>query len=318
MINNNATLTRWQKNNMKKNISIALLALFAIGAGVANAQVDEPVLGPPAVTTTSAITLRACPQDEKFCPTTGTGVGRSGPNCEFVCPPAGATGGSIKPRILPPNIRPEVREIRKDIRDESKDMRASTNAAIKEMRGEIKNDREAMEKRAMELRASTTMLRANMKDEAMKKRLEVAHKQADLVNNRLQAAIERVQKLSDRVGAALDKFAAQGVDVTVSRGHLADAKIKLDEARTKAAAVKLAIETAFSNITASSTPKDSMKNAQELVKDTVKAIQDAHGKVAEAISSIKPGQNKPRPATTTAAIVPTSTSTSATGTTTAQ
>src|SRR3989344_3663529 len=165
----------------------------------------------------------------------------------------------------------------------------------------FRDTRTEMEAREKELRASTTAARINMKDEAQKKRLEIARKQTELVTKRLEAAIERVQKLSDRVTERLNKLEAEGVNVTVSRGHIAEAKVKLEEARTKNAAVKLAIETIFASATASTTPKDSFKKVQELVKDTVRSIQEAHRHVALAISSVKPGLNKPRPATTTPA-----------------
>ncbi len=160
-----------------------------------------------------------------------------------------------------------------------------------------------------EIKASTTEMRANIKDKVAEKRLEIAKKQAALVLKRLETAIERVQKLSDRVSDRLTKLEAEGVTTTISRGHLAEAKTKLDEATAKIATIKTATDTAL----ASQTPKEEMKKVQGLVKDTAKTIQDAHRHVALAISTVKPGLNKPRPATTTPA-----TTTSATTATTTQ
>ena len=124
----------------------------------------------------------------------------------------------------------------------------------------------------------------------------------------MEAAIDRVQKLSDRVSEKLNSLEKEGVDVSVSRSHIADAKTKLDEARIKAATLKLTIETAFANVIAnvSSTttlgtaPKNAMKDVQEAVKEVAKVIQEAHKHVALSISTVKPGQNKPRPAATSA------------------
>ena len=45
-----------------------------------------------------------------------------------------------------------------------------------------------------------------------------------------------------------------------------------------------------------------MKDLEALVKDASKTINEAHRHVALAISSLKPGLNKPRPATTTPAV----------------
>lgn len=215
------------------------------------------------------------------------------------------------------DLRGEIRDNRMQVEREIKDLRANATATIKNMREEmklmiasgtpaqIKEMREEMEKRAKELRASTTAKRAEIKDEAMKKRLEIAHKQAELVNKRLDAAIERVAELANRTGKALDTLATKGVNVDASRAKLAEAKVKLDLARTKAAEVKLAMETAF----ASTTPKDSLNEIQSLVKEGTSIVQGAHKLVAEAISLVKPGLNKPR-ATTTAPATTTGTTTS--------
>ena len=250
---------------MNKNIGIALVVLFALGAISASAETTGTTIA-GSVTTTN----------------TGT-VG-------------------LPPR---PPMPPAFRDTRTEMEAREKVLRQTQQASFgdraKEMRGEVKNTREEMEARAKALRASTAAARINMKDEAQKKRLEIARKQTELVTKRLEAAIERVQKLSDRVTERLNKLEAEGVNVTVSRGHIAEAKVKLEEARTKTAAVKLAIETIFASATASTTPKDSFKKVQELVKDTVRSIQEAHRHVALAISSVKPGLNKPRPATTTPA-----------------
>lgn len=297
-----------------KKINIALIALLAFGAVSVSAQRGDGNTDTQHDVTTN--------------PSTGTaGLPPLPPK-----PPAPPAG--IRPPMPPvqqKGVRPEIREVRKDIKDarieikdarkdirnETKDMRASAAAARKDMRGETKenrmetieqikalratttearkNIREEMESRSKELRASTTLARVNMKDEAQKKRLEIARKQTELVSTRLVAATERVQKLSDRVSTTLITLEGKGVDVAVARAHIADATVKLDEARTKVAGVKLAIETAF----VGATPKESMKGVQDLVKDTAKTIQDAHDAVAKAISSIKPGQNRAQATTTT-------------------
>lgn len=156
--------------------------------------------------------------------------------------------------------------------------------------------REEMEARAKSLRASTTVATQKTKDGAQKKRIEVARKQTELVNKRLESAINRVQKLSDRISEKLSSLEKEGVDVSTPRLHIAEVKIKLDNARTKVAAVKLAVEAIF----ADTDQKDAIKNVQTLVTDATIAIKDAHSSVAKAISSIKPGINKQVPATTTA------------------
>lgn len=245
---------------MNKNISIALVALFAFAGITASAQTGG---------TTSA--------------NTGTTITNT---------TAGATGTVG----LPPKPTREQMEARaKELRQKSQTtfgekarLGATTTGAMKANRGE-------------------------MKDEQQKKRLEKASKKMEMVSKRLEIAIERVQKLSDRVAERLTKLEADGVITTVSRGHLAEAKAKLDEARAKSSAVKLSIKTALSagaSATASSTAqKNVMKDVEEAVKSATKVIQEAHKHVALAISTVKPGQNKPHVATSTVPTTTTATTT---------
>lgn len=322
---------------MNKKINIALIALLTFGAGVVSAETSDGMV--------------VCTADAKVCPD-GTSVGRTGPNCEFVC-------GGITVGIITSNIPAFTAEdkMRGWYYGDKKQMKPGTpanwlvrNAGTRSAqwynpgltstkpidtanlpqkpsigmppipRQGISNEgtagREEMEAHAKALRASTTAANLKIKDVAQKKRIEVARKQTEIVNKRLEAAIDRVQKLSDRVAERLTKLEAEGVNTTISRGHLAEAKTKLDEARTKVAALKLTIETAFANVivnvssttTPDTAPKNAMKEVQEAVKEVTKAIQEAHKHVALSISTVKPGQNKPRQATTTQTTAPATTS----------
>jgi len=169
-----------------------------------------------------------------------------------------------------------------------------------------------MEMRAKELNASSSKQHGKIKDEAQKKRLEQARKQVEIVDERIKKAIERVQKLHDRVAERLIKLEANGIDVAPSRAHLEMAKAELDKAHVKAAGVGLTIEMAFASITTSitaptsTTPaqatQNAMKTVQEAVKDVSESIKEAHKHVALAVSSIKPGINKGKSATTSPAV----------------
>ena len=274
---------------MNKNISIVLAVLFAFAGGFnwASAQTTE------ATSATEVVPASGIAIDEP---------------------------GAQKPKPTPYQTREQMEARTKAPRQtqgtsfgEKARLGATTTAAMKA-------NREEMEKRAKEMRADVEKKRATIMDEQKKKRLEIARKQTELINKRLEQAIARVQKLSDRVAERLTKLEAEGVTTTVSRGHLAEAKTKLDEARAKAAGVKVAIETAFAGAiaTASSTPgtapKNAMKEVQGAVKEVAKLIQEAHKHVALAISTVKPGLNKPRTATTT----PTTTAPATTSATTTQ
>ncbi len=277
---------------MNKNIGIALLALLAFTGVTASAETDGSTSA--TVTTTN---------------TTTDGTGTVG------LPPKPTLYAQPKPPLNPElraRMEMEAREkapragvmVPKQTQGATFGEKARLGATTTEA---MKANREEMEKRAKEMRGEVEKKRGEIKDEQIKKRLEQARKKTELVNKRLEHAIERVQKLSDRVAERLTKLEAEGVTTTVSRGHLAEAKAKLDEARTKAIGIKLAIETAFASVpvlaTSTTTPgtaqKNVMKDVQEAVKEVAKVIQEAHKHVALAISTVKPGQNKPRPATTT-------------------
>lgn len=152
-----------------------------------------------------------------------------------------------------------------------------------------------------------------------------AQKQIELVTGRIDAAIARVQKLSDRVSQRLDVLEKTGYDVSASRAFIVEANATLNDARAKVAGIApqtaiIATGTASSTdatVTAPAvtTPKEALNNVRALVKDIITTLQSAHRSVAEAISSIKPGQNKIAPTvaatSTPAATVDTTSTTTA-------
>ncbi len=291
---------------MKKNISIAVALLFVLGGfNWVNAETAVATSADVSVTTmnTGATTAGAAgiAIDEPGVPKPKQN-NRQTPKRDF-----GDRAKELRASTTANKreVRGQTKESRKEMEKRAKELHASNTEGRKEVRGEMNDRREQMEKHAKELRASSTVAREKMKDKEQKKRLEKAQKQLEMISKRLDGAIERVQKLSDRVTERLNKLEKDGINVTVSRGHILEAKAKLDEARTKVAAVKLSIEVALTTgatRTATSTsPKDVMKDVQDAVRETVKIIQEAHKHVVLAISTIKPGYNKQRPATTTPA-----------------
>lgn len=273
---------------MKKIISIALVAFVALGATFASAQTGE-------VSTSVSVTGASTSVQ------TGAGIRATGT-------------AQMSPEMRSQRAEMEMRA--KALRQTQgatfgeKAMRASTTAAIKDMRGEYKENhaemRIEMDARTKAMRASTTATHMMMKDGEQKKRFEQASKKAHAVVERLNAAIARVQKLSDRLSERLTKLEAEGVVTTSARAHLVEAKAKLSLATTQVASIKLSIETtraAAATTTATTTvkteSKEAFKQVHEQVKEATKTIKEAHNHVALAISSVKPGQNKPRPATTT-------------------
>lgn len=273
---------------MKKTIGFIVVAFIALTGAFASAQTGD---------VSTSVTVDA---------TTNSGVRDT---------------SSYEVKMEMQNRRTEMEERAKAMRQTQgatfgeKASRASTTAAIKDMRGDYKENHAAMrvemEARAKALRASTTKAHMMMKDGDQKKRFEHASQKAGAVVERLNAAIARIQKLSDRVSERLTKLEAEGVLTAAARAHLVEAKASLALASTQVSSIKLSIETTLAGAatsTVKSESKDAFKQAHELVKGATKTIKEAHNHVALAISSIKPGQNKPRPATTTSASATTSVS----------
>ncbi len=113
-----------------------------------------------------------------------------------------------------------------------------------------------------------------------------------LAISRLYAAIDRVQTLADRTKSRIDKLTAQQIDERISLKYLADARLKLDEARAKVAIAKAA-QSSIADVGGRPANSTAMKNAQSFITDATKLISDAERLVTRAVSNIKPGQNKP-------------------------
>lgn len=148
-------------------------------------------------------------------------------------------------------------------------------------------------------RASSTEARASERTDEQTKRVDEARKEVSKIITHLNAAIDRVQKLSDRTVTRINKVSAEGGDVTASKKYLASAAVKLSEARAKVLTIRTTADAALVPGQAAK-DKNIMKKLEVLVRDTTKTIDAAHRLVAQAVSSIKPGLNKPR-ATSTAA-----------------
>lgn len=123
------------------------------------------------------------------------------------------------------------------------------------------------------------------------KRVESVRKELAKTITRLNAALDRVQTLADRTNSRMLKLSTEGGSVAVSRKYLADAKVKLDEARAKIAIAKAAGDAA---LTATQPAKNNaaMKKVEGFVKDATKTIQAAQNLVAKAIANLKPGYKK--------------------------
>ena len=91
---NNTTMS----TGMKAGLWIALVAILGVGAYFIFSGDSEGVNNPDvnATSTASSTGTTFCTMDARMCPD-GTYVGRTGPNCQFVCPTGTTTAGVSYP-----------------------------------------------------------------------------------------------------------------------------------------------------------------------------------------------------------------------------
>lgn len=177
------------------------------------------------------------------------------------------------------------------IRQEIKDIRASSTAEIRDLRDQVKETR-------IDIKAKLTT----------KKQLAVLK----VISNRVRAfekIINQQKDRANRVAAVAAKIKAQGKDTSIADAALLDAQTKLADGLTKLASIK----TTASSTVASSTPGQTLNAVKDIFNQVKEDIKTAHKDIARAISSLKGiGYGKvDRPATTT---LPVATTTNATTT----
>lgn len=215
---------------MKKNLYVGMFALALLFAQSAQAQ-----------TGSVDTSMTVCTMEAKICPD-GSSVGRQGPNCEFAPCPAGV-------RTSPPTrAYPKA---------------STTQAQIKEDRKEFKEE--------------TKEKRENFREDSKEKR-ELAKLQAmvRIVINRLNATIIRLERIVAKLDTRIAKFREKGADVTVATKTSADAKISLADARIKLNAI--VIPTSIATSTATTTKesmKSSIKEIESIIKKAHKAVEEA-------------------------------------------
>lgn len=139
---------------------------------------------------------------------------------------------------------------------------------------------------AAKLKAASSTAKAKTPTSSTTARLQAEQRQMATTVKRLNAALTRVQTLWDRTASRLDKLALQKIDTSISRKYLADAKLKLDEARAKIAIAKAAGDAALS-INQTSKGTAAMKSVNTYINDATKTITAAENLISKSVSNIK-------------------------------
>lgn len=112
-----------------------------------------------------------------------------------------------------------------------------------------------------------------------------------------EQALKNVKKLADRVEEVIVKLESKGNDLSSQRALLADAKAKISVAESDVTA----LENALSATTTLTTRKEVLKSVKTQVEKTKADLKAAHKAVVKVITSLKPGREEKKQATSTEA-----------------
>lgn len=201
----------------------------------------------------------ACPTDAMLCPD-GTYVGRSGPDCKFVCPGSRAPDRSGNPTD------------------------SSNSGPSKTIRDEIEQKKEAVRNTIEERRQNAS--------EKIRGRIDQFIQN---VKERFEAAVNRLEILAGRIESRIAKIEARNIKVEEAKKLLGEAKKDIETARISVTAISFQINIASSTATTTiALMKEAFKTTKDQIEKAKKDLKTAHASLVDVINSLKPGDNKLR------------------------
>jgi iron-sulfur cluster repair protein YtfE (RIC family) len=175
---------------------------------------------------------------------------------------------------------------------------ASTTKATAEKKNIIKTEIDA---RKEAVQNSVREIKQNATDKIK----ENVSKFVQNIINRYDAATARLEKLADRIDSRIAKIEAKNIDVSKAKELLSLARTKIETAKISVIAINFPDDIASSTAAKASTTIASLKEnfkvtktQMEKAKSDIKAAQAA---LVDVVNSLKPGDEKLKNATTTAA-----------------
>jgi hypothetical protein len=172
-----------------------------------------------------------------------------------------------------------------------------TKGTIRTIKDEIEAKREAIKQNVA---SKTDAIKESVEARRQNALNKIIDRIGQFVANiitRYDAAVNRLEILSNRIDSRIAKTEEQKIDVTKAKELLANAKAKIEIAKTST----LNITGNIASSTASSTAE--LKKEYEIVKTEMgKAKEDiktAHAALVDVVNSLKPGNNKTKDASTT-------------------
>lgn len=165
-------------------------------------------------------------------------------------------------------------QVREEVRNEIRQMVASTTDKIKELRDERKVQ---MEQKLQEIKNKYQEQRQTRIAAYMEKMI-----------NRFNAAATRLETLANRLDSHLTNLETKKVDTIEARALLVIAKTKIQVAKDSIILIQPTTDSALQSIDM----KAAFDSVKQIIAATQQTLKDVHAALVDVINSIKPGLNK--------------------------
>ncbi len=204
-----------------------------------------------------------CTMDVQQCPD-GTFVGRSGPNCEFVCPDSG-------PTTEPPVVIDPALETPDDMTNDQSRAEARENAQL-ERQNQLQANQAAREASRAERQTALSEVRQQ----------RIINLAANL-SNRIEAVLERLYAIVTRLENRIEKLTESGVNTNEARTALQTAAQTLAEIKGMMADIDTRVVAA----TTSETPLTAWNELRKHYQTVASLVRQAHAELRATIAELK-------------------------------
>lgn len=263
--------------NIKYSVSLTLVLLSLVFGYIAYAEES----------TNNNQQQKVCTQDAKMC-SDGSYVGRSGPDCEFVCL-------EEKNNTNREEFKDENKKIKDDLKSNLLEKKIKIDEIIqsaKEKRGDFKVEVEMIKEQA---KLKIAVMKTNLKEDLKIIKNENKKISAEKIVNIIQ---ELNIKLTENLSEKIDKIenVLINIESRVSKAenkglNVSSVKIEIEKAKVDIVQAKSAISTQIGkiytvNITNEASLRPEMKNLRDTFSKDIKALHIIVKSVHEAVSSI--------------------------------
>jgi exonuclease VII small subunit len=212
-------------------------------------------------TATESLEPVMCTMDVQQCPD-GSFVGRTGPQCEFVCPASDTTFTDVTDDA--------TEEVGERDRDRLRD--SSVAESVEARRAEFENNQEVRQE-----------LRTERQEALSEIRQQRIINLAANISNRMDAAVERLFAIIGRLESRIAKLELAGQDTTRARTSLQSASQSLAEARGLLSDIDSAVIAA----TTSEEPYTAWQELRTRYQSIAERIRNTHSFLRDTLTALK-------------------------------